>query len=211
MEFLLYLIFFFIAYGVISVLNYYIKLFGDREKETFTRDELIDYLRIVPKEMLSVVESHEDIQNGGIAFFLSAFITYLWSLLGGLVGSPHYTNEFGNYFFQSFFILGILVATYSSLKEAILGDLIFTNPEHFLVKLFNQEIPMLSGCGISLIAANLSVYGLYHQTLFLFVLCNVCIIAALLLYKMSGKQIPDINFPMKDRVTGRKRGQELEE
>ncbi|MBE7411656.1 MAG: hypothetical protein L6Q54_03260 [Leptospiraceae bacterium] len=211
MEFLLFLIFFGIAFGVISVLNYYFKLFGDREKDTFSREELIDFLRIIPKEMLSVIESHGDIQNGGIAFFLSAFFSYLWSLLGGLIGSPHYTNEFGNYFFQSFFILGILMATYTSLKEAILGDLLFTNEGHFLVKLLSQEIPILCGMGVSLIAANLSVYGLYHQTLFLFTLCNVCIIAALLLYKMSGKQIPDINFPTRGKVTGRKKEPEIEE
>ncbi|MCE9500192.1 MAG: hypothetical protein K8R21_06815 [Leptospira sp.] len=194
MEFLVYLVFFFTTLVVITVLNYYIKLFSDYEKESFTRSELIDYLNIVPKEMLGLFESTQDITSAGIGFFLSAFLTYIWSLLGGLVGSPHYTNEFGNYFFQSFLILGMLMATYSSIAEGILGDLIHTNPEHFLVKLFNQEFTIVLGCGVSLIAANISVYGMYHQILFVFILPNICIIAGLILYKMSGKSMPGMNM-----------------
>lgn len=103
MEFLLYLIFF----GIVSILlvlaSYYFKLLFLSGRESFERLELVDWIRIVPNELIKLLESGGSLQYAGIAFFVSAFVSYLWTLLGGMIGAPHYADSFGNYFFYHFY------------------------------------------------------------------------------------------------------------
>ena len=101
MEFILYLIFFVICFILLALLRYYIQLFSDLERDQFDRSELIDFQKLIPKEMLNILEANGNMQEGLIAFLAFSLIAYGWSLLGGLIGSPHFTNEIGNYFFQS--------------------------------------------------------------------------------------------------------------
>lgn len=195
MEFLLYLIFF----GIVSILlvlaSYYFKLLFLSGRESFERLELVDWIRIVPNELIKLLESGGSLQYAGIAFFVSAFVSYLWTLLGGMIGAPHYADSFGNYFFLSFLLPVTLLTTYGILVELALKDLPSTNPNHFLVLFLEQEVAILSGCSISVIASNLAVYGLFHEISFLFVFPNISIIAVLLVLRWNGKvKIGGIQF-----------------
>ncbi|XDD48789.1 hypothetical protein AB3N59_10015 [Leptospira sp. WS92.C1] len=195
MEFLLYLIFFGFVSGVLVLVSYYFKLLFLSGRDSFEKTELVDWIRILPEELLKLLESNGSLQYGAIAFFISAFISYLWTLMGGMIGAPHYTDAFGNYFFLSFLLPITLFTTYGVLVELILKDLPSTNPDHFLVRFFEQEVPVLSGCSISVIASNLAVYGLFHEIPFLFVLPNVAIIGILLILRWNGKvKIGGIQF-----------------
>ncbi|RHX79974.1 hypothetical protein [Leptospira yasudae] len=195
MEFLLYLIFFGIISVVLVLASYYFKLLFLSGRESFERLELIDWIRIVPDELIKLLESNGSIQYGAIAFSVSAFVSYLWTLLGGIIGAPHYADAFGNYFFLSFLLPVTLLTTYGVLVELVLKDLPSTSPNHFLVRFFEQEVTILSGSSISVIASNLAVYGLFHEIPFLFVLPNISIISVLLVLRWNGKvKIGGIQF-----------------
>ncbi|EMY79094.1 hypothetical protein LEP1GSC060_0954 [Leptospira weilii serovar Ranarum str. ICFT] len=195
MEFLLYLIFFGIVSGVLVLASYYFKLLFLSGRESFERLELIDWIRILPDEWLKLLESNGSLQYGAIGFFVSAFVSYLWTLLGGMIGAPHYADSFGNYFFLSFLLPTVLLTTYGVLVEFVLKDLPSTSPNHFLVRFFEQEVAILSGSAISVIASNLAVYGWFHEIPFLFVFPNISIIAVLLVLRWNGKvRIGGIQF-----------------
>ncbi|WP_061248620.1 hypothetical protein [Leptospira alstonii] len=195
MEFLLYLIFFGIVSGLLVLASYYFKLLFLSGRESFERLELIDWIRIIPDELIKLLESNGSLQYGAIGFFVSAFVSYLWTLLGGMIGAPHYADSFGNYFFLSFLLPATLLTTYGVLVEFVLKDLPSTNPNHFLVRFFEQEVAVLSGSAISVIASNLAVYGLFHEIPFLFVFPNISIIAVLLVLRWNGKvRIGGIQF-----------------
>lgn len=69
MEFLLYLIFFGIVSGALVLANYYFKLLFLSGRESFERLELVDWIRIVPDELIKLLESNGSLQYGAIAFF----------------------------------------------------------------------------------------------------------------------------------------------
>ena len=129
MEFILYLIFFVICFILLALLRYYIQLFSDLERDQFDRSELIDFQKLIPKEMLNILEANGNMQEGLIAFLAFSLIAYGWSLLGGLIGSPHFTNEIGNYFFQSCLLFIAAYFGYAPLVDAFLGSKKYAEPE----------------------------------------------------------------------------------
>lgn len=188
MEFVLYLFFFAFALVSLSLADYYFGLLHLSGKETFEKQELTDWLRIIPSKILSVLESGGSLQFGLIAFLIATFFAYLWTLLGGLIGSPHYTDSFGNYFFLSLILPVLLLFFYSYLSSELLhAARISPDGDSFLARLLDQEIPFLSGWFLSVIASNLAVYGLYHEIAFLFVLPNIAILGVLLVLKWNGR------------------------
>ncbi|TGK05596.1 hypothetical protein EHQ53_18440 [Leptospira langatensis] len=188
MEFFLYLIFLVITLVSLSLADYYFGLIHLSGKDTFEKTELTDWARIIPSKLVSIFEIGGSLQYGMIAFGISAFFSYVWTLMGGLIGSPHYTDSFGNYFFLSFIMPVLVLAFYSFLASEILkAARISPNSGSMLARLLAQEIPMLSGIFISVIASNLAVYGLYHEIAFLFVLPNILILSVLLILRWNGK------------------------
>ncbi|TGL65729.1 hypothetical protein [Leptospira sarikeiensis] len=188
MEFFLYLIYLVITLVIISLGDYYFQLLYLSGKDTFEKQELTDWARIIPFKIMNLFESAGSLQYGLLAFGLAAFFSYVWTLTGGLIGSPHYTDSFGNYFFLSFIMPVLLLAFYSFLSSEILrAARISRNSGSFLARLLNQEIPLLSGTFVSVIASNLAVYGLYHEISFLFVLPNILILMVLLILRWNGK------------------------
>jgi len=190
MEFILYLIFFVICFILLALLRYYIQLFSDLERDQFDRSELIDFQKLIPKEMLNILEANGNMQEGLIAFLAFSLIAYGWSLLGGLIGSPHFTNEIGNYFFQSCLLFIAAYFGYAPLVDAFLGSKKYAEPDSFIVRFFSQETCVLIGIGLACVAANLSVYGMHHQIAFPFTMFNTIVISAMLVYKL--KTQPDI-------------------
>ncbi len=188
MEFFLYLIFLVFTLVTIALVDYYFGLLFLSGKETFEKQELTDWVRIVPSKILSIFESGGSLQYGLIAFGISTFFSYVWTLTGGLIGSPHYTDSFGNYFFLSCIMPVMVLAFYHFLSSELLrAARISPDSGSFLSRLLAQEIPLLSGVFISVIASNLAVYGFYHEIAFLFVLPNILILGVLLVLRWNGK------------------------
>lgn len=184
-EYLLYLFFFLLVLFFVCVVSHYVAIFKDREREQFDRAELTDFRSFFVRELISLFETNGNMQYGIPAFLLGAIITHGWSLLGGMIGSPHFTNEFGNYFFLSLFLFALFAFGYPFIFDAFFGEKRHSDPFNPLLMFFGQEIPFLSGMAISSIAANLSVYGLYHEIYFLFVFVNTLLIFGLLIYKIN--------------------------
>ncbi|MCB1156625.1 MAG: hypothetical protein H7A25_08005 [Leptospiraceae bacterium] len=183
--YLLFLLFFILVLIFLSLGSYYFRIFRDPEKDNFTRNELIDVRSIFVSEFISTLEHNGNLQYGIIAFLVSAVLGHLWTFLGGIIGRPFYANEFGNYFFLSFLLPVGLMAAYPYIFDAFFGEKRESNPFSPLVQFFSQEIPIVSGVSLSVVAANLTVYGYYHEIYFLFVLINVLIILSLLVYKIT--------------------------
>lgn len=197
MEFILYLLFYSLSFIVLAIIRYYFLLFSDSARDQFDRSELIDFAKLIPKEILTILESNGSLQVGIIAFSVFSLIAYGWSLLGGLIGTPHYTNEIGNYFFQSCLLFIAVFFGYAPVVDIILGSKKYSEPDSFLVKFLSQENCIIIGVGLACIAANLSVYGMHHQIIFPFTLLNITIISGMLLYKLKNE--PDIR---KDELYG---------
>ncbi|MBP7282578.1 MAG: hypothetical protein KBA66_13435 [Leptospiraceae bacterium] len=190
MEFILYLLFFTLSFIVLALVRYYFLLFSDPARDQFDRSELIDFGKLIPKEILTILESNGSLQDGVIAFTVFSLLAYGWSLLGGLIGTPHYTNEIGNYFFQSCLLFVGVYFGYAPVVDVILGSKKYSEPDSFLVKFLSQENCILIGVGLACIASNLSVYGMYHQIIFPFTLFNILVISGMLLFKLKSE--PDV-------------------
>lgn len=188
MEFFLYLVFVHITLVVFALIKYYVRLFGDSERESFTKSELTSFTSIIPKEILAFLELDGSMQYSLIALLVSNLIAYGWTITGGMIGSPHYTNEIGNYFFLSCLIFILFLFGYPELVETVfLPGAKSGNP---LFKLLAQEHSIITGIGLALIGSNLAVYGLYHEIYFLFVFFNILIISVLTIYKLCGYEVP---------------------
>jgi hypothetical protein len=162
-------------------------LFSDVGRDQFDRSELIDFGKLIPKEILNILESNGSLQDGIISMTVFSLLAYGWSLLGGLVGTPHYTNEIGNYFFQSCLLFVGVFFGYAPIVDIILGSKKYSEPDSFLVKFLSQENCILTGVGLACIAANISVYGMHHQIIFPFTLFNILVVSGMLLFKLKSQ------------------------
>lgn len=180
MEFILFLLFW--AFGLIlfSLIGYYYVLLFQTGRESFDRDELVDYQRILPSQVLSNFESEGDLQNGILAFAISFVFTYLWSLLAAVFGISTYSHEFTTYFFQSCFIPLVFFYGAPLLQDYLAGNL---GSQHIATALSGQTTALVSGSTSCLFAVNITNYGFYHETLFFFVLLNVISLGFLYVYR----------------------------
>lgn len=187
MEFFLYLIFFAFSSAFLALVDYYFALLFLSGKDTFHKSELTDWFRILPTKLLAIFESNGSLQHGMIAFGVSSFFAYVWTLTGGLIGSPHYADSFGNYFFLSFLMPVLVLVFYPRISSELLASGSQFRQGSFLARLLEQEVPLVSGIFLSVIASNLAVYGLYHEIAFLFVLPNISVLGVLLVLRWNGK------------------------
>lgn len=185
LEYLLFLFFFLVFLFLVCVVSHYVAIFKDREREQFDRAELTDFRSFFVRELISLFEANGNMQYGIPAFLLGAILTHGWTYLGGMIGSPHYTNELGNYFFLSGFLFILFAIGFPFAFDAFFGEKRHSDPFNPVLMFFSQEIPFLAGMAISTIAANTAVYGMYHEIYFIFVLINILIVFGLLIYKIN--------------------------
>ncbi|HMV78098.1 MAG TPA: hypothetical protein PL048_15940 [Leptospiraceae bacterium] len=195
MEFLLFLFFYLLSLAVLPLCAYYYLLFSDSERESFSRSELIDMKKIIPRELIGVIESNGSLQMGLISFFSVSAVSYLWSIIGGIFSESHYSHEAANYIFHSFLLPGVLFFSMKPLANLLKSGF---GREHFLTRFAKQEIPILAGVSITLIAACLSVYGAYHEMKFPLLFLNILIIAGLFAYKLHLHQIAGLHNSEED-------------
>ena len=184
-EYLLYLFFFLIVLFLVCVVSHYVAIFKDKEREQFDRTELTDFRSFFVRELLSLFEANGSMQYGIPAFLLGAILAHIWSVLGGAIGSPHYTSEFGNYFFLSPLLFLLIAFGYPFVFDAFFGEKRHSDPFNPILLFFSQEIPFLSGVAVSTIAANMAVYGMYHEVYFLFTFITSIVVFGLLIYKIN--------------------------
>ena len=183
---------------MVSLLNYYFKLFSDRDRDSFERNELIDFQRIIPKEVVGIFEHDGNFQDAMIAFSVSALFTYFWTLMGFLIGESHYSNEFSSYFFH-FPIFPILFLFGLPYLQNFLYDL---GEDNILYKLSLQNTGFVIGSSISVIAANLASYGAYHEMLFVLIFLNTILSTAISLYKLKERHESEHTFSEEEDLEG---------
>lgn len=192
-EFIVFLICNLVLIIVFSLIRYYVLLFKEEHKESYSRDELIDFQRLIPKSILDIHEMNGSLQNFLIVYNIMALITFLFCLMGGMVGSPHYTSEIGNYFFLFPILFLICTFGYPYFVGAIFPDLEYNN--HSLIRqLISQESSIILSTGLSCIAMNFAVFGVYGQISFLFVLMNLVLVFAILIWKLCKPTIIEENY-----------------
>jgi len=180
MEFILFLLFFAIGLLLLSLFGYYYILLFHSNRDTFERDELVDFQRILPPQVLSNFETEGDLQSGLIAFGISVFVSFLWSLLSTVFGLSTYSNEFTTYFFNSCFIPLVFFYGAPLLQDYLSGNI---GSSHIATKLSAQTTALVAGSTSFLFASNITLYGFYHEALFFFVFINVISLFAVYLYR----------------------------
>lgn len=192
-ELFVWVILFGIFAGVVLVLDYWGHLL--REQETYSRDELIDFYRIIMRQFENLTGRGETGLNylalgGGIA------VAWVLTLFGGLLSpditmAPDYAeDQIPNYFFSSILFLLILHIVWPSIKDVAADQ---GGPDGILSRLLATETPFFFAFAVALGAMNLTVWGVYHHMSFLF-----CAINAVLCFVYAGYRLHTAEKPYDD-------------
>ncbi len=173
-EIIVWLTIFAIFAGVILVLDYWGGLV--RSKDTYTRDELLNFMDILLRQVERLTGRRGDPGPAYIMFGAGILIAWVLTLFGGLL-SPnvmphapdHAENQVPNYFFQSILFLVILHVVWPSLRDTALDQ---GGPDGFPARLASAETPFFFGLAVALGAINLTTWGVYHEMTFLFASIN---------------------------------------
>lgn len=183
MEYLVYFLIYLLTFPAFVLLIHFARLFRDTSRENFDRSEIVDFQKNITREFIFLIESNKNSEMGLACLFLFSILGYVWTLLGGSIGSPHYTNELGNYFFLSFALPAVLAFGYPYILEGFFYNYIKNKPDSFVSKFLKQQNTILAGVSISMVAANMTVYGYHHRIYFFFVLLNSVSIIGIFLYR----------------------------
>jgi hypothetical protein len=165
MEFLLFLVFLALVLLGFASISYYGRILFLEPRAEYQREEIISLPRIWGDEIQKIMSSGGNFGIGFLTFFFSALLTYLWALLGGMIGRPHYSHSVGNYFFH--FPLPFLLAIFcipilERDSEALGGS---ESPWKIL---WEQGLVISLGLGAGSVAKCFSSYGFYHEMYFFF-------------------------------------------
>ncbi len=192
MEFALFLFFLIFTTTLTAVISYYADLLFFHKKDVYDREEITEILDPVLKIFMGVLTSGGELVIGGGLFFGFALLAWLWSLLGGAVGTPHYTDAPGNYFFNAPLLFVVFLFGFPFLKEG------FSSPGP-LKQFFDAGRAVLSGLGLGAWSASLASWGLYHEFYFLFVLLSGVVVVLPLCYFWQGRAFFGIHIGPKEK------------
>jgi len=152
-----------------------------QKSDTYTKRELTGFTEIVTEKLHAL----PDPVITGIGYTAGIVFSWLLVLFGGLV-SPDITtaadygeNTAANYFFQSFLFPLLLSFLWPSLSDLLSS---FSRS-----KIDSAGNGFFIGCAASLAALSLGIWGIYHNTSFLFVLLNGIILFIFALYKLNSQ------------------------
>ncbi|GBF49363.1 hypothetical protein LPTSP4_08740 [Leptospira ryugenii] len=181
MEFALFLFFFVFFSLVTSVCAYYAELLFFDRKQKYEREEITDVWLPSIQKLLDVLEKGTSLPIG-LPFFLGfGLLAWLWTLLGGIVGEPHYAHSPGNYMFHSPIFWMAYFISLPYLKEGFSGNPIVDS-------IVANARPSLSGFGIGFVSANFSAWGLYHEFYFVFPLFHLLFMLYPFVYLWNGRE-----------------------
>ncbi|MBI3395557.1 MAG: hypothetical protein HY042_06970 [Spirochaetia bacterium] len=187
LEIIVWVILFSIFAGIVLVLNYWANLF--RSQEQYTRDELLDFVRIIMDQIQRLTTQHGNpaLNFGSLACGIGA--AWLLTLFGGLVSPAapphpdHASAQIPNYFFQSALFLMILHVVWPSLKDMAVGR---GGPDSLLFRIVDTEVPFFFGLSVGLASINIAVWGVFHEMNFLFSLVNALVCLGYAFFRLTG-------------------------
>lgn len=158
-------------------------------------------------EIMRVMESGNQLFMG-LAFLLAgALVSALWARLGGLVGSPHYANSWGNYFFHFPILFIAFTLGYVFWKDAFLGSSgSHSDPSShsadgrgggFGQIFWNHAQAFAVGLGTGSLAKTFSSYGAHHEMYFAFAFFQMLLIGWISAYLWNGERFFGITIPGK--------------
>jgi hypothetical protein len=159
--------------AVVLVLDYWGRLL--RQQDSYSRDELVDFYRIILRQ----VEALTGRGDSGLNYLsLAAGVGMAWllALFGGVLSPDvslapdHAEDQIPNYFFQSILFLAILHIVWPSLKDVASDQ--GGGPDGIASRLLATDAPFFFSFAIALGAINLTEWGVYHQMSFLFSAIN---------------------------------------
>jgi hypothetical protein len=177
-----FIILFLLLFLTLTSLHYWNDLLS--EKTTVTRLELLDPTVLIGFALNKIVPS-QNTAASVVSFLISFVFAFFLLWLGGLVApdrsdSPDFAgNEIANYFFQSNLILLLLHFSWNYFR-----DLTIDKKNTFAGKLAETETAFLSGTGLTLSAAGLASWGVYHEMYFLAVFGNAVFAMGFLHYML---------------------------
>lgn len=167
-EFVIWLVLFGLLASGVLIIHYWYSLIQHRD--SYSRADLVDFGAILNQQLHRLI-GKRDVPLGYGALAVGAGIAWFLTLLGGLV-SPDTTSapdfasaSIPNYFFQSILFPAILHLLWPSLRE-------LAGSGGMAIRLLATARPLFFGLAIALGAINITVWGLYHETSFLFCLIN---------------------------------------
>ena len=174
-------------------IRYYSRIFAEPRDE-FSRSEITQIRNAINTEFQLLLQ-----ESGGtfslVPFLVAVILTGLWTLMGGIIGEPHYTSEAGNYFFYSCLIQIFTITFHRGIYEYVLEKLSHGMETGILSMFFKPFKMILLGVSLSLASANLAVYGTYHEIFFPFVFCNLIAIYFLLVINLNDKYPSRLVYP----------------
>lgn len=183
MEFFLFILFTIIVLIIESLASYYVRILFFQPKVLYDREEIVSIHQFVWDNFLTILKKST---NPGLAFLIllsGVFFSYLWAHLGGVIGSPHYTNELGNYFFHfPIWFLGF-VFSYPFWKDAY--PLVYTQ----------YSLAFSIGLGVGSVAKCFSSYGTYHEMYFLYGFIVLLIVVWVSIYLWNGYSFFGLRLP----------------
>jgi len=191
---ILFLFFLVFTTTLAGVLSYYVNLLFFDKKEVYEREEITQVLEPVIQIVGGVFESGGNLILGIGLFVGSALLVWLLGLLGGAVGTPHYTNSFGNYFFNAPILYLAFLFGFPFLKEG------FSSPGPTQL-FFAHGRAVVSGLGLGSLSTNLATWGMYHEFYFLFVFLIGILVLYPLCFVWNGKSFFGISIGPKPKVT----------
>ncbi len=186
LTFVVWLILLWLFTGLALLLRYWIDLF--RSREEYTRPEILDLATILQGEMGRLTPPGGKLHSL-LSFAGGVLVVWFLALLGGLVSPDLSTtpdlaeNHLPNYFFQSLLILPLLQLIWPLLKDLNRGN--GPGPLSLFLK---TELSLFFGAAVTLVALNFTLWGVYHQMSFLFVLLNSLASMGYLLYRLLHKK-----------------------
>ncbi|TGK53899.1 hypothetical protein EHQ16_17820 [Leptospira kanakyensis] len=185
MEFFLFLLFLTFFGLVTAVLVYYVKILFFSKKTNYRREELTEIRGDVFRICLDVLESGGNLVYGVGAFFGSALLVWLWSLLGSVLGEKG-PGPFEHIFHMPIFFLALFFS-FPFLKEAYRGE-----------KYLALAKPTLSGLALGNLSAGAVHYGLDRDLFFLFYLLLLLLQIPVLVFLWNREPIYGMSFEEND-------------
>jgi hypothetical protein len=189
MEIIVWIVVFNILMGIVLVVQYWAELV--RAQESYTRDELLDFLHIIP-ERLKRLARDEELGLGIGSLIAGIAAGWLLTLLGGLFSEnisadvPDFAEGgVPNYFFQSALFVFVIHIAWPSFKDFALDR---GGEEGMFFRILSTEIPFFVGLAVCIAAVNLTSWGVHHEMSFLFCLADIIILLGYAGYRIDTMQ-----------------------
>lgn len=188
LDILVWVILFSIFAGIVLVVHYWYELFTNKDR--YGREEILNIPQILQDQLLHLTEGRDRLLQFagiGVGIALGWCLTWVGGFFSPDMGpEPDWASaQMPNYFFQSGLFVLILHLAYPSFKDLAQDS---GGSSGLLMRLLNTEISLFFGLTCTLAAMNLSVWGVHHQTSFLYALINAVICLLYAGYRLDQKQ-----------------------